>query len=85
MSQLHIRPAALGDFPAVSTLLAELGRPALTPETSDACRPSMRSIIADPETGSLVADLDGTIVGFLSLVFRDHLNYPNAHRAGFPI
>ena len=31
--------------------------------------------VADPETTSLVAEVDGTLVGFLSLVFREHLNY----------
>lgn len=78
MSNLSIRPAASGDFLPVASLLAELGRPALTRETSDTVQAVYEKHIADPETGSLVAELDGAIVGFLSLVFRDHLNYPHA-------
>jgi len=56
-------------------LLAELGRPALSPETSEAAQAVFERHIADPETASLVAEVDGSIIGFLSLVFREHLNF----------
>ena len=75
MPQLSIRPAAPADFFAVAALLAELGRPALTPETSDAAQGVYARHVADPNTASLVAEQDGKIIGFLSLVFREHLSY----------
>ena len=72
---LLIRRAEAGDFAAVTTLLAELGRPALTPENAAAVEAVYRRHIADSKTGSLVAEVDGVVVGFLSLVFREHLNF----------
>ena len=75
MSEIHVRLAEPGDFLQVAALLAELGRPALTPETSEAAQAVYARHVADPETASLVAEHAGEIVGFLSLVFREHLNY----------
>ena len=75
MSALNIRRAMPADFPRVAALLAELGRPALTAETADAAQAVYERHLAGPWTASLVAESDGTIVGFLSLVFRDHLNF----------
>ena len=75
MSKIHVRPITSDDFLRVAALLAELGRPALTPETSDAAQAVFERHLADPETASLVAELDGKAVGFLSLVFREHLNF----------
>ena len=34
-----------------------------------------RRHLADSQTASLVAEVDGEVVGFLSLVFREHLNF----------
>ena len=73
--KIQVRLAKPGDFLRVATLLTELGRPALTPETSDAVQAVYERHLADPETASLVAELDGEIVGFVSLVYREHLNY----------
>ena len=72
---LLIRRAEESDFAAVTTLLAELGRPALTPENAGAVEAVFRRHIADPKTGSLVVEVDGVMIGFLSLVFREHLNF----------
>jgi len=75
MSEIHIRPITSADFLPVAALLAELGRPVLTPETSDAAQAVYERHIADPQTASLVAEVEGKAVGLLSLVFREHLNY----------
>lgn len=75
MSEIQVRPITAADFLRVTALLAELGRPALTPETSDAAQAVYERHIADPQTASLVAEVDGKVIGFLSLVFREHLNY----------
>ena len=72
---LTIRRAEVGDFAAVTALLTELGRPALMPENADAVEAVFRRHIADPKTESLVAEVDGVVIGFLSLVFREHLNF----------
>ena len=75
MSEIHIRPINSADFLPVAALLAELGRPRLTPETSDAVQAVYERHMADPQTASLVAEVNGQVVGFLSLVFREHLNF----------
>ncbi len=75
MSEIHVRPITAADFFCVAALLAELGRPRLTPETSDAAQAVYQRHVADPRTASLVAEVDGKVAGFLSLVFREHLNY----------
>jgi len=75
MSEIQVRPAAPADFLRVAALLTELGRPALTPETTEAARAVYERHVADSSTASLVAEADGSVVGFLSLVFREHLNY----------
>jgi len=56
-------------------LLAELGRPPVRPDTIYAARAVFLRHIADPNTASRVAERDGEVIGFLSLVFREHLNY----------
>ena len=70
-----VRRAEMGDFAAVTTLLAELGRPVLTPENAAGVEAVYRRHIADLKAGSLVAEVDGLVIGFLSLVFREHLNF----------
>ena len=69
-----VRRAEMGDFAAVTALLTELGRPTLTPENAAGVAAVYRRHIADPKAGSLVAEVDGVVIGFLSLVFREHLN-----------
>ena len=75
MSEIQVRPITSDDFLRVAALLAELGRPVLTPETSDAVQAVYERHNANPQTASLVAEVNGQIVGFLSLVFREHLNF----------
>jgi GNAT superfamily N-acetyltransferase len=58
------------DFEAVTRLLAELGRPAPTEEKLPALRRTYVEHVRRETTGSLLALLDGTPVGFVSLEFR---------------
>jgi GNAT superfamily N-acetyltransferase len=74
MPHLTVRAARPADFLPVAALLAELGRPRLTPDTADAAQAVYERHVADPRTASLVAEEGGEAVGFLSLVFRDRLN-----------
>ncbi len=69
-----VRCAAPGDFLRVAALLAELGRPRVTPETTDVAQAVYERHVAAPETASLVAEANGELIGFLSLVFRERLN-----------
>lgn len=69
-----VRAAAPDDFDAVAALLAELGRPALTARTRDAAREVYRRHVAREDAASLVAEVDGRPVGFMSLEFRERLN-----------
>ena len=70
-----IRLAEPGDFEAITRLLEELGRPAVPAEAEAAARAVFLRHIQCPDTASLVAELDGRIVGFMSLEFRDRLNH----------
>jgi ribosomal protein S18 acetylase RimI-like enzyme len=58
------------DFDATSRLLAELGRPAPSEERLPALRRTYAQHVSRPDTGSMLALLDGTPVGFISLEFR---------------
>ena len=58
------------DFQAVTRLLAELGRPAPVEERLPALRRTYDAHVARADTGSLLAELDGTAVGFISLELR---------------
>jgi ribosomal protein S18 acetylase RimI-like enzyme len=58
------------DFEATTRLLAELGRPAPSEERLPALRRTYTQHVASPETGSLLAILEGLPVGFISLEFR---------------
>ncbi len=69
-----VRRAAPGDFLRVAALLAELGRPGLMPDTTAKAQAVYERHAADANTASLVAEIDGVMVGFLSLVFRERLN-----------
>ena len=74
-NHLIVRRAEARDFVAVTALLTELGRPALTPESAAEVEAVYRRHLEGPGTGSLVAEVDGVVIGFLSLVFREHLNF----------
>jgi ribosomal protein S18 acetylase RimI-like enzyme len=58
------------DFDATTRLLAELGRPAPSEERLPALRRTYAQHVARADTGSLLALLEGTPVGFISLEFR---------------
>jgi len=75
MTDIRVRLAAPEDFPGVSVLLAELGRPQVTEVTAAAAQAVYARHIARDNTASLVADRDGELLGFLSLEIREHLNY----------
>lgn len=74
MTPLLIRRAEPDDFAAVATLLAELGRPAPGPATRATMAAVYRRHLARTDTHSLVAEVDGEVIGFLSLEFRERLN-----------
>lgn len=61
------------DFEAATRLLAELGRPTPTDEKLPALRRTYAQHVARADTGSMLARLDGTPVGFISLEFRRRL------------
>lgn len=65
--------AADEDFAAVTALLAELGRPAPTEEKLPALRRTYDLHVGRVDTASMLAELDGTPVGFISLEFRNRL------------
>jgi GNAT superfamily N-acetyltransferase len=72
-----IRAAEPGDFEAVATLLAELGRPVLTDATRAATREVFEGQLANAHSDHLVAlDAAGRVVGFCSLHYRTRLNHP---------
>ncbi len=71
----EVREAGPGDAAAVFGLLEALGRPAADPP-SEAQRAVLARHLDDPRCRILVAELDGLVVGLLSLWFRDRLNHP---------
>lgn len=73
---LVIRPVLIHEFHAVAALLAELGRPMLTPSHEGNIAAVFARHVASHDTGSLLAERDGQAVGFLSLQFRERLNQP---------
>jgi GNAT superfamily N-acetyltransferase len=71
-----VRTITVDDFAAVTRLLAELGRPALAPETEAAVRAVYLRHVARDDTASLLAEAGGDAIGFMSLEFRERLNRP---------
>ena len=71
----EVREAGPGDAAAVFGLLEVLGRP-----TADPPSPAQRAVfdrhLDDSLRRILVAEVDGRVVGVLSLWFRDRLNHP---------
>lgn len=61
------------DFDATTRLLAELGRPAPSDEKLPALRRTYALHVARDDTASMLAELNGTAVGFVSLEFRHRL------------
>ncbi len=71
-----VRRITDGDFVAVSSLLAQLGRPAVTAGTEAATREVFGRIVADADAYPMLAEVDGVPVGFCSLHFRERFNHP---------
>jgi ribosomal protein S18 acetylase RimI-like enzyme len=71
------------DFEATTRLLAELGRPAPSDERLPALRRTFGQHVASPDSGSMLALLDGTPVGVISLAFR-HPFFTTAPQAWIP-
>ena len=74
---VEIRPVAEQDFEAATRLLAELGRPAPTEESLGALRRTYLSHLRRADTASMIAMLDGTPAGFVSLEFREPFAMPS--------
>jgi GNAT superfamily N-acetyltransferase len=73
---IRVREASPEDWPAVASLLAELGRPdvrGLHDEDEHMAR--YRSYLGRSDAVGLVADLDGDVVGFVDVEFRQRLNF----------
>jgi ribosomal protein S18 acetylase RimI-like enzyme len=73
-SMVTTRRARYDDFEVVSRLLTELGRTPLHGGNEEWFRSIYRAQIEDPSCCHLVAELDGSVVGFCSLHFRHRLN-----------
>ena len=71
-----IREARPGDWPEVMVLLAELGRPDVrgTAEEGTA-RELYESYLERDDTEAFVGELDGRVVGFVNVEFRERLNF----------
>jgi GNAT superfamily N-acetyltransferase len=64
------------DWPAVAVLLAERGRPDLRGTEAEAeGRRMYERYLERPDAVALVAENDGTVVGFLDMAFRTWLNF----------
>ncbi|HEY8476285.1 MAG TPA: GNAT family N-acetyltransferase [Chloroflexota bacterium] len=74
MDEALVRRAEARDFEPVARLLEELGRGALTPAVEPVYRERYLRHLSRPDTASLVAEVDGVVVGFLGLEFRERLN-----------
>ena len=73
---MWIREARPGDWPAVMGLLAELGRPDVRgTDDEEPARRIFETYLQRPDTEAFVAELDGRVVGFVNVEFRERLNF----------
>ncbi len=73
---IEVRPARAEDWPAVARLLAELGRPDVGDAPDDtAHRDAFSAYIERADTAAFVALVDGSVVGFIDMEFRQRLNF----------
>lgn len=70
-----VRRVTEHDFETVAALLAELGRPAVTDETRERAAAVFARHVGRADTASMLAEVDGRAVGFISLEFRERLNF----------
>jgi GNAT superfamily N-acetyltransferase len=73
---VRIRAARRDDFEAVTRLLEELGRPAVTPATEADCRAVYEKQVFDPDSHHIVAENEHGVIAFASAQFRARLNHP---------
>lgn len=74
--QIRVREAVPADWPAVESLLAELGRPDVRGSEDEAEHAArFESYLSRPDAVALLAELDGEIVGFVDVEFRQRLNF----------
>jgi (aminoalkyl)phosphonate N-acetyltransferase len=73
---ITVREATPEDWPAVASLLAELGRPDVRGLRDEAWHGGrFVDYLAHPDTVALVAEVDGDVAGFIDLEFRQRLNF----------
>jgi GNAT superfamily N-acetyltransferase len=73
---LVIREAKADDWPEVTALLAELGRPDVRgSDEEEAAREFFLSYLGRPDSVALVAEDGGRVVGFLDMEYRARLNF----------
>lgn len=72
---MRVRRATVRDFEAVSALLAELGRPVVTPDARGALQGVYERHLARPEVASLLAEVEQRVIAFVSIEFRERLNH----------
>jgi GNAT superfamily N-acetyltransferase len=76
MTEPVVRTAEAEDWPAVSALLAELGRPDVRDSSQEPeHRERFLGYLARPDAVALVAEAAGSVVGFVDLEFRQRLDY----------
>lgn len=73
---IRVREAVSADWPAVESLLAELGRPDVRGSQDEAEHAArFESYISRTDAVALLAELDGEVVGFVDVEFRQRLNF----------
>jgi GNAT superfamily N-acetyltransferase len=73
---VRIRDARADDWPKVSDLLAELGRPDVREDEDEPQHgTAFARYLERPDAIALVAEDDGTLVGFVDVEFRQRLNF----------
>ena len=81
---IPVRPARPEDFEAVTSLLEDLGRPKILGTEREAeARDLYVSWLEDPALEAYVAEVDGTVAGFVDLQFVNRLNF-DAPQAWIP-
>jgi GNAT superfamily N-acetyltransferase len=75
-SLVRVREATTYDWPAVSALLAELGRPDVRGADDEPEHAERFSAYLERDDAlALVAETDGRVVGFVDVEFRQRLNF----------
>ncbi|MBI3946986.1 MAG: GNAT family N-acetyltransferase [Armatimonadetes bacterium] len=83
-ADLHIRPATMRDYPAICRIAAQADRAhaELLPDVFQAhagparTREWVAAYVDPPDADTLLAEVDGVVVGFLSVKAAAHPDYP---------